>query len=351
MIGRNNIIKRLISASGVLLLPLLSLAVWSEGEQQFAELEQCELENGQVIRPCSIAYRRYGSLNPDGNNIIVFPTWFTGTSGELIDYKFIGPGKLADTDRYHVIAIDALANGISSSPSNWPATGNDSFPEITISDMVKAQYVLLNSVLNISHVHAVVGISMGGMQTFQWISQYPEFMNYAVAVDGTPSITSYGLLLMQTRRDIIETMQEHNIEMRKIMDLVTMVGMLGSWTPDYFVENIPPKDIEKFIHEKQKSNSGFHADDFVAQIDAMMKHDIYAANGKSQMELANLIKAKLLVIAASTDHMVNANPPIKLADALGAEKLVLDSNCGHWATTSCDQALVARTVQKFLNKE
>ena len=38
------------------------------------------------------------------------------TSGDLIKFEVIGPGKLADTNKYFVIVVDALGNGVSSSP-------------------------------------------------------------------------------------------------------------------------------------------------------------------------------------------------------------------------------------------
>jgi homoserine O-acetyltransferase len=69
-----------------------------------------------------------------------------------------------------VILVDALGNGLSSSPSN---TSN--FPDITIHDMVVAEHELLTRKLKISHLYAVMGISMGGMQTFEWLASYPDF--------------------------------------------------------------------------------------------------------------------------------------------------------------------------------
>jgi len=48
------------------------------------------------------------------------------------------------------------------------------FPVLTIKDMIKAQKQLLSQ-LNIHHLHAIIGGSMGGMQALQFAVDYPNF--------------------------------------------------------------------------------------------------------------------------------------------------------------------------------
>src|SRR5262245_28159817 len=76
---------------------------------QFAQFGDFKLENGQIIRDCRIAYRTFGKLNAAKSNAIIFPTWAGGTTEQL--KGTIVPGKI-DSNRYFVIAIDALANGV-----------------------------------------------------------------------------------------------------------------------------------------------------------------------------------------------------------------------------------------------
>ncbi|HEX9500320.1 MAG TPA: alpha/beta fold hydrolase, partial [Thermoanaerobaculia bacterium] len=113
-----------------------------------------------------IGYRTWGRLDDAKSNAILVLTWFAGTSEGLAGW--IGPGNLYDPSKYYIIVVDALGDGVSSSPPNF-----------TMRDMVRAQHELLTRELKLDHVYAVSGLSMGGMQTFQWVVSYPMFMTKA----------------------------------------------------------------------------------------------------------------------------------------------------------------------------
>src|SRR4030095_4738584 len=189
------------------LLLLLAGSVFAQ-DQQFANLVDFKLTSGEVIRDCRIGYRIFGKLNADKSNTVLFPTWASGTTEQLKSQ--IGPGKLVDSDRYFVVALDALGNGVSSSPSNSKLQPRMNFPQFTIQDDVNTQHELITRVLKLSHVKAVMGVSMGGMQTFQWLVSYPDFMDLAIPIVGSTRLAAYDLLIWQAQIDAIMNDRDWN---------------------------------------------------------------------------------------------------------------------------------------------
>jgi len=168
----------------LLLLAPLCAPVHAE-DQQFARIGDLKLENGEVIHDCVVGYRTFGAENPQKTNVVVFPTYLGGRSADLASR--IGAGKMVDSAKYYVIAVDSLADGISSSPTNSSTQPRMQFPQISIRDMVNAEYKMLTDSLHLTHVLAVMGFSMGGMQAFQWAVPYPEFMDKIVSIVGSPA--------------------------------------------------------------------------------------------------------------------------------------------------------------------
>jgi len=318
-----------------------------ESEQQFASIGDLELVSGETLYDTRVGYRTLGTLNEDRSNVIVFPTWFSGTSENMIQFGKVGPGKLADTDRYFVIVIDALGNGVSTSPSNSERQGGADFPQIAIDDMVTAGQKLLTEHLGFDHVYAVAGVSMGGMQAFQWIGQYPGFMDKAVAVDGSPRMTSYDLAQWEALENVIVTLQSAGFDDKQTMEFLTSIALLTLWTPDYFVENVTPEAWPGFLDQMKQGFGRINPDDYLVQLRAMTGHDVYADHPDPDAPYSEVIQADLLVVGNRTDHVVNPNPGKSLAESIDAEYFELNNNCGH-VGSSCEDPKVIDVVSDFL---
>lgn len=154
------------------------------------------LDCGVDLSPFQIAYQAYGQLNADRSNAILICHALTGdqhvanvhpVTGKPGWWEtLVGPAKPIDTDRYFVICSNVVGScmGSTGPSSTNPATGKLwglDFPVVTIPDMVRAQAMLLDY-LGIEKLFAVVGGSMGGMQTLQWAAAYPERVFSALAV-------------------------------------------------------------------------------------------------------------------------------------------------------------------------
>jgi len=333
--------------SWILALTLACTSAVADSPQQVASIGDLKLSSGETLLDARVGFRTAGTLNADKSNIVVFLTWFTGTTGGLVKWEKIGPGKLADSDRYYVIAIDALANGVSSSPSNSRQQPDKQFPRISIADMVNSQHALLTRHLGISRVHAVMGISMGGMQTLRWIGQFPGFMKKAIVIDGSPAPTSYDLLQWHTHENAITMMQQAGVENAEIMAFTSTLSLLTLWTPEYFVENITPEALPKFMADSSQGSGEGSATDYLAQLRAMIGHNVYTPDSPDETPFLERVQADLLVIGTNDDHMVNQTPGEQLSQSLNEEHVSLESNCGHLGS-SCEAARVDQAVHSFL---
>jgi homoserine O-acetyltransferase len=312
-------------------------------EPQYASLGDFRLENGQTIRECRISYRTFGTLNAARSNAILFPTWFTGTSKDLAG--LIGPGKLIDPTQHFVIAVDALGNGVSTSPSNSKRQPGMQFPAFSIRDMVESQHRLLTGVLDIQHLRAVMGISMGGMQTFQWMISHPDFMDCAIPIVGSPQLTSYDLLLWNAELHALDAAPKE-----KAMPVVADIHALAISTPEDRLRQTSRADFAKYLADtEQRTMRGFDRDNWYRQLQAMIGHDVAARHGGSLQAAAKTTRARTLVIVGLADHMVNPQPALLFARLVNAQTLELDSNCGH-LVPGCEPEKISRTIAAFLLK-
>jgi homoserine O-acetyltransferase len=327
---------------------LLFASVACAQEQRFANIGDLKLQNGGVIRNCRVGYRTFGTLNNDKSNVIVFPTWAGGTTEQL--KSNFGRGKLIDTTSYFVVAIDALSNGVSSSPSNSRLQPRMRFPMFSLRDTVESQHELLTKVLNLDHVKAVVGISMGGMQTFQWIVSYPDFMDKAVPIVGSPRLAPYDLLLWQAQIEALMRDRDWNggnytRNPERALDFA--FGELLLTTPSDYNRR---KTREQTLNDLEKARADakrFDANDKIRQDQAMMALDVSRDFGGSLERAARAVEAKLLVVVAKFDHVVTPGPATEFASLLGAKLLTLESDCGHLATV-CEARRLNDAVADFL---
>jgi homoserine O-acetyltransferase len=319
------------------------------GQQEYADLRTCKLAGGGEIASCRLGYRTWGMLNAERSNAVLIPTWFSGTSSSIQDW--VGTDKLVDPTKYFVIAVDALGDGVSSSPSNSITEPGPQFPLFTMRDTVDAEYRLVVETLHLSHLRAVVGISMGGMQTFEWMVDYPGFMDLAIPIIGSPRPTGYDLLVYRNTEFALRNdpaWRGGRYSQPPPLGLVESLMELNSSTPAKFARDNPP---DKFAGEYAgyftKGILPFDANDFLAQLDAIIHQDV--AHGGTLEEAARRVKAKVLVVVAAQDHLVNPKPGLDFAALLGAKTMALDSDCGHKAV-SCESAKLYPAVRAFLDE-
>lgn len=307
--------------------------------QQIASIGDLKLQSGSVIADCKVGYRMYGQLNSAKSNAVLFLTWFGGVSSNNAGGD---TWKAIDTTRYCLIIVDALGNGISSSPSNSMKQHGLQFPVFTIPDMIESQHQLLTQKFGINHVKAIMGISMGGIQTFQWAVSYPDFADALVPIVGSPQPTSFDLMLYNTFKNIIEADAEYNHGNYKVNPKISNANLLWELFLTTPAERVRTRSHDDFAKWFDGVKSSQHPDwnDTWYQITAIIAHDISKPFNGSMKEAAAHVKAKMVIISSKQDHMVNPTPAIEFSKLLPNAKLVLiDSDAGHIAANLGNAAI------------
>ena len=162
------------------------------------------LQSGRTLRNGQLAYKTYGTLNPEKSNVILYMTSFAAHHYD-VDW-LIGAGKALDTEKYFVVVPNLFGNGLSSSPSNAAEPQNgERWPYFTIADNVNVQYRLLTEELGIRSLELACGWSMGGLQAFQWASYYPAMVKRMVVLCGAAKCSPHNQVFIEGVRATLTT--------------------------------------------------------------------------------------------------------------------------------------------------
>lgn len=195
-----------------------------EGEVGFVEYQDFvsdkpfQFVSGGDIPELRLRYETYGCLNAAKDNAILICHALSGDHHCAGVYHpddskqgwwnfMVGPGKSIDTTRFFVICSNVLGGcqGSTGPGSINPDTGkpyNLEFPKLTVRDMVRAQSLLIDY-LGIDRLHAVIGGSMGGMQTLQWAIEFPDRIGSYIALACGARHTAQAIAFNDTGRQAI----------------------------------------------------------------------------------------------------------------------------------------------------
>ena len=316
---------------------------FASDEQRFADFGTCYLNSGASLKDCRIGYRTYGKLNKAKNNAILIPTWYGGSSQEhayLADSQYISP------ENFFVIIVDAIGNGVSVSPSNSPSQPLGQLPIFTIADMVSVQHRLITEKLGITSLHAIVGLSMGAMQSLQWAVQYPGFATRYASIIGSPKLAAFDIINWSTR---IKLMAWHlECQCQTPLEVMAAMRMLGQ-TPASLTETFDGLDVEAEIAKRAKSAQLPTGQTWnkIRQAQAMLAYNITEQFDNDLAKAANAINEKLLIIVSKGDRVVSPGPATALARLTDATLLELDKGCGH-ADPWCDAETFSNALREFL---
>jgi homoserine O-acetyltransferase/O-succinyltransferase len=169
---------------------------WTQEQSEIAAQSDAWFENyrfhdGEILPRVRIHYATLGSphRNAQGqvDNAVLVIHWTGADGNTLLSRNYMqalfAPGRPLDATRYFLILPDNVGHGKSSKPSDGLKAA---FPKYGYADMVDLQHRLVTEKLGIEHLHAILGMSMGGMNAWQWAEAYPDDMDGIMPVVSMP---------------------------------------------------------------------------------------------------------------------------------------------------------------------
>jgi len=159
--------------------------------QADAWFDSYKFRSGETLERLKIHYATLGTphrnASGDIDNAVLVLHWTGADSRALMSPTYMkalfDPGRPLDANRYYLIFADSVGHGQSSKPSDGLKA---KFPNYGYSDIVDLQYKLVTETLGIKHLHAILGMSMGGMNAWQWAEAYPDMMDGVMPVVSLP---------------------------------------------------------------------------------------------------------------------------------------------------------------------
>jgi homoserine O-acetyltransferase len=167
---------------------------WAKGdgtaEQHDTVFDHYKFRSGESLDSLKFHYATLGQPHRNGageiDNAVLVMHWTGADSRAVLTPLYMKalyePGRPLDARKYFLVFPDSIGLGKSSKPSDGLRM---KFPHYGYQDMVDLQHRLVTEVLGIKRLHAILGMSMGGMNAWQWAESYPD------AVEGVMPVVSF----------------------------------------------------------------------------------------------------------------------------------------------------------------
>jgi homoserine O-acetyltransferase len=303
------------------------------------ELGDLRLQSGIVLPNAIVGYKTHGRLNAEKSNVILYPTPYPVHHGDI--EWLIGAGKALDPEKYFIIALDQLGNGLSSSPTNTPPPFDRMrFPELTIRDDVAAQYRLVTEGFGVSRVAMVCGFSMGAQQTFQWAASHPDMVERIAPFCGTAKTTPHNYLFLESARSALvadASWQNGDYAEQPAAGVRAFSHVFAAWAvsqPFYKQElyrQLGFSSLADFLSGFWEQRYGRRdANNLLAMLRKWQTNDVGDLR---------VIKAKATIMASETDlYFTPADVEADAAQIPGARYRVIPSLWGHMAGAGVNPA-------------
>ncbi|MFW5451343.1 MAG: homoserine O-acetyltransferase [Methylophagaceae bacterium] len=312
------------------------------------------LECGRSLLSYDLVYETYGTLNEGASNAVLICHALSGDHHAAgyhnkDDKKpgwwdsAIGPGKPIDTNDFFVVCLNNLGGckGSTGPTSINPETAKiygPDFPIVTVTDWVNTQAILAEY-LSIQQWAAVVGGSLGGMQSMQWAISFPDRIRHCLIIAAAPKLSAQNIAFNEVARTAIKSdpnfheghYTEHQTIPRQGLGLARMLGHITYLSDQAMGEKFGRELRNDVIHYgydvdfQIESYLRYQSETFVEHFDAntyllMTKAlDYFDPAKQYDHDLAktlSIIQAKCLVVSFTSDWRFSPERSHEIVNAL-----------------------------------
>ena len=305
------------------------------------ELGDIELLSGETLLSAKLAYKTYGALNSDKNNVILLPTFYTGTHKR--NEGFFGTNRAINPEKHFIISINLFGNGLSTSPSNADKKQRGSkFPTITLWDNIKCQHKLLTKNFNIEKIALVTGWSMAGCQSYQWAAQYPDMVEAILPFCASAKTSEHNFVFLEGVKaalcaDPIWNNGDYSSPPTEGLKAFGRVYAGWAFSQSFFREKkykeLGFKNVEELLIDWENDHvNNWDANNLLTKLLTWQKNDISTGPiyNNNFTEALNRIKAKAILMPCSHDlYFPPEDNEFEVKHMQNAELRKFDSVWGH----------------------
>ena len=305
------------------------------------ELGDIELLSGETLLSAKLAYKTYGALNSDKNNVILLPTFYTGTHKR--NEGFFGANRAINPEKHFIISINLFGNGLSTSPSNADKKQRGSkFPTITLWDNIKCQHELLTKNFNIEKIALVTGWSMAGCQSYQWAAQYPDMVEAILPFCASAKTSEHNFVFLEGVKaalcaDPIWNNGDYSSPPTEGLKAFGRVYAGWAFSQSFFREKkykeLGFKNVEELLIDWENDHvNNWDANNLLTKLLTWQKNDISTGPiyNNNFTEALNRIKAKAILMPCSHDlYFPPEDNEFEVKHMQNAELRKFDSIWGH----------------------
>jgi len=307
--------------------------------QRYA-LGDVELLSGKLLPDAELVYATYGELSPSKDNVILLPTFYTGTHHR--NEGFFGVGRAIDPSRHFIVSVNMFGNGYSSSPSNMSApVDGPRFPEITLYDNVWCQHRLVTELFGIQRIQLVMGWSMAGCQAYHWAAQYPDMVHAILPFCASARTSQHNFVFLEGVKAALTTDQTWdggNYRSPPVNGLKAFGRVYAGWafSPTFFREGLYHflgyDTVEDLLRAWEEDHLQWDANDLLTKLWTWQYADI-SANPVYQSDFyraLKAIKARTILMPCSSDLYFPAEDnEVEASQIPNAELRTYHSALGH----------------------